>query len=333
MAAELTIKYAVDSIEGNSLSTIVTSPESSHGWVEYCNQHGQLFYADAVSEDLYKQFHQQAIDTIINYAMSEDKKNLGFINHLSNILINDDFVMPMFGVVPKGSTEPKITTGISRMIASMINGRTARELKTIVFVPKGQTITQLENVKPLTSTANFEKIYGLADVDYEISMSDSPAGDMSQFQFTRSVLKYSIYDKKDQALPHTLTGANVLNFWSKHFKKEKMHLNIRCTPEVEKLIQPSKIFSWDVTQEKDDEWQWSYGKILGAYRKTEVPLGWEESRLHLWLYDVTESVNLELLIPWMTGQYTCCHTKNKKALFFDTSNDVTSMQVVGDWCK
>jgi hypothetical protein len=331
MAAELTIKYVVDSIEGNSLSTTITGPE--HGWVEYCNNRGQLFYADAVSEDLYKQFHQQAIDIIIKYALSEDKKNLGFINHLSNILINDDFVMPMLGVVPPESSQPKITTGISRMIASIMNGRTAREFKTVAFALKGQTVTQLENVKPLTSTANFEKIYNLADIDYEISMSDLPAGDMSEFQFNRSVLKYSIYDKKDQALPHTLVGTNILNFWARHIKKDKVHLNIRCTPEVEKLLQPSKIFTWDVVNEKTEEWQWSYGKILGAYRKTEVPLAYNESQLHLWLYDATEPVYLDLLFPWVTGQYTCNHTKNKKALFFDTSTDVTSMRVVGDWVK
>ena len=331
MAAELTIKYVVDSIEGNSLSTTITGPD--HGWVEYCNQRGQLFYADAVSTDLYKKYHQQAIDIITKHAIEENKKNLGFINHLSNILINDEFVLPMFGTVPSGESEPNITAGISRMIASMMNGRTARELNTVIFAPKGQTVPQLENVKPLTSTANFEKIYNLADIDYEISMSDSPAGDMSKFQFDRSVLKYSIYDKKDQALPHTQAGANVLNFWGKHLKRNKIHLNVRCTPEVEKLIQPSKFFTWDVVHEKTEEWQWSYGKILGAYRKTENPLGFDESQIHLWLYDVTEPVYLELLFPWMTGQYTCCHTKNKKALFFDTSSDVTSMQLVGDWVK
>lgn len=331
MAAELIIKYVVDSIEGNSLSTTVTGPD--HGWVEYCNQRGQLFYADAVSADLYKKYHQQAIDVITQHAIEENKKNLGFINHLSNILINDEFVLPMFGTVPSGESEPNITAGISRMIASMMNGRTARELNTVIFAPKGQTVPQLENVKPLTSTANFEKIYNLADIDYEISMSDSPAGDMSEFQFNRSVLKYSIYDKKDQALPHTQAGANILNFWGKHLKRDKIRLNIRCTPEVEKLIQPSKFFTWDVVHEKAEEWQWSYGKILGAYRKTETPLGYDESQLHLWLYDATEPVYLELLFPWITGQYTCCHTKNKKALFFDTSSDVTSMQLVGDWVK
>ena len=254
------------------------------------------------------------------------------MNHLSNILINDEFILPMFGVV-SAESGLNVTTGLTRMIASIMNGRTRRELKTVAFVPKGQNVTQLENFKPLTSTANFEKIYDLQDIDYEISMTDSPAGDMSEFQFSRSVLKYSIYDKKDQALPHTQTGSNISNFWGKHIKKDKIHLNIRCTPEVEKFLQPSKIFTWDVVHEKAEEWQWSYGKILGAYRKTEEPVSWDESRIHLWLYDVTEPVYLELLLPWVTGQYTCCHTKNKKALFFDTSNDVTSMHITGDWCK
>jgi len=331
MAAELTIKYVVDSIEGNSLSTSIIGPES--GWVEYCNQRGQLFYADAVSEDFYKKCHQQVIDIITEHAIEGNKKNLGFINHLSNILINDEFLFPMFGVVSANYPELKITTGLTRLVASIMNGRTARELKTVAFAPKGQTVAQLQNVKPLTSTANFEKIYNLADIDYEISMSDAVAEDMSEFQFDRSVLKYSIYDKKDQALPHTQLGANIVTFWGRHVRKDKIPINIRCTPEVEKLIQPSVIFDYNVIHEKAEEWQWSYGKILGTYRKTEAPLGHDESQIHLWLYDATEPVYLELLFPWITGQYTCCHTKNKKALFFDTSTDVTSMQVIGDWCK
>lgn len=329
MAAELKIKYVVDSIEGNSLSTTIIG--ENNGWVEYCNQRGQLMYADAVSEDFYKKCRQQVIDTIVKHALASDKKQLGFINHLSTILLNDDFVLPMFGVVAPGSDQLQITAGLTRLIANTVNGHTARELKTVVFVPTGQNTSQLQNAKPLTSTVNFEKIYNLADIDYEISMSDNAKGDMKDFRFDRSVLKYSIYDKKDQALPHTQLGANIVNFWDKHIKKDKISLNVRCTAEVEKLIQPSKIFDYTVIHEKHDDWQWSYGKILGAYRKTEVPSAWDESKIHLWLYDVTEPVNLELLLPWMTGQYTCCHTKNKKALFFDTSSDVTSMQIVGDW--
>lgn len=331
MAAELKIKFVVDSIDGNSLNTSITG--SGSGWVEYCNQRGQLFYADAVSDEFYKKCYQQAIDIIIKNKLEYNKKNTGFINHLSNILINDEFVFPMFGVIAVGDAEIKITTGLTRLVANIINGRTARELKTVIFVPHGQSITQLENARPLTSTADFEKIYNLTDIDYEISMLDAVAGDMSQFQFDRSVLRHSIYDKKDQALPHTQLGTDTLNFWNKHTEKGKIHLNIRCTPEVEKLLQPSEIFTWDVVHENAQEWQWSYGKILGSYRKSEVPLAFDQSQLNLWLYDVTEPVYIELLIPWMTGHYTCCHTKNKKALFFDTSGEVTSIQIIGDWAK
>lgn len=330
MAAELEIKYTTDSVEGKSLSTTITGDAS--GWVEYCNQREQLFFGDVVSQDFYKKCHANAIDSISKYIDEDNRKNLGFVHHLSNVLINDEFIMPMFGVIESESDHPRITAGVSRLIASMMNGRTERELKTVVIAPKGPAPKHLENAKPLTSTANFEKIYNLADIDYEISMSNSAAGDTNKFQIDRSVLKHSIYDKKDQALPHTLIGTNISSFWAKHRQKQyKIHLNIRCTPEAEKLIQPSKLFTWDVVHEKADEWQWSYGKILGAYRKTEDPYG--ATQINLWLYDVTEPVHLELLLPWITGQYTCCHTKNKKALFFDTSTDVTSMQVIGDWVK
>ena len=72
MAAELTTKYVVDSIDGNSLITTVTGPD--HGWVEYCNNRGQLVYADAVSEEFYKKCHQQVIDIITKHAIEDNKK-------------------------------------------------------------------------------------------------------------------------------------------------------------------------------------------------------------------------------------------------------------------
>jgi hypothetical protein len=330
MAVELTIKYLADSLEGSSLSRTLSGPD--HGWVEYCNRRGQLFYADAVSDEFYQKCHQQAIDIIAKHVTQDDRKNIGFINHLSNILVNDEFILPMFGVMSSNSDQLKITTGMSRLIASMVNGRTAQELKTVVFVPHGQKPVQLKKAKPLTSTREFEKIYNLKDIDYEILMTDSLAEDMSEFCFKRSVLKHSIYDKSDQAMPHTVVGDTVLKFWSKHVRKDKIHLNIRCTPEVEKLIQPSQLFSWDVVHENASEWSWSYGRILGAYRKSDS-VEVDPIYANLWLYDVTEPVHLELLLPWMTGYYTCCHSKNKKALFFDTANDVTSMQIISDWVK
>lgn len=330
MAEELNIKYVVDSIEGNSLSTTITGEDS--GWVEYCNRQGQLIYSSEFSKEFFQKCRQQAIDTIVENLSDTNKKHLGFIHHLSTVLLDDDFVLPVFGIIGDNN-ELEITTGLTRIIARMVNGCATQEFPTIAFVPNGHIVPELENVEPLTSTKDFVKIYNLDDIDYEINMTDGIQGDGSQLRFTRSVLKYSIYDKKDQALPHTQLGSNIINFWNTHTKKEKILINIRCTAEVEQLIQPSKIFNWNVIHEEPETWQWSYGKILAAYRKTDTPASWELPSIHLWLYNVTEPVNLELLLPWITGQYTACHTKNKKALFFDTSRDVTSLQIIGDWVK
>lgn len=327
--SELKITYTVDSIEGTSLSTTFTG--KGKGWVEFCNKQGQLFFADAVSKEFYKQCHQRVIENIVQCIQTADRKGMGFIHHLSTVLLNDEFVFPMFAVIQNKKLE--ITAGSTRLIASVLNGRSNHELKTVVFAGKGQTVLHVENVSTLDSTDNFEKIFNLKDIDYEIVMYDHPNGDMSEFRFDRSVLKHSIYDKKDQALPHTNLGSNIFGFWAQHLKSDKLLLNIRCTPAVEKLIQPSEIFDYNIIHENDDEWHWSYGRILGAYRKTEAPMAYNQSQIHLWLYDVTKPVYLELLIPWVTGQYTCCHTKNKKALFFDTSTEVTSMHIIGNWVQ
>ena len=327
--ANLSIKYVVDSIEGNALSTTINAENS--GWVEYCNQHGTLFWG-TVTQDWLQSNKTAVLSNITQYALISDKKNLGFINHLANTALNDNFVMPFFGVADSAGNV-KLTCGHTRLAASFLNSRESSELKIIVFVFKGGSAPKIQNAKPLLTTAEFEQIFDLQDIDYEISMSDCAEGNGTELEFTRAVLKYSIYDRKDQTLPHVTIGHTVTSFWDRHVKNEKIQLNVRCTAEAAKLIQPNELFKTYITVESDNEWQWSFGKILGAYRKNESPNLHDKIQINLWLYDVTEPVNLELLLPWMGGQFNACHSKNKKALFFDTSTDPTSIAIVGDWCQ
>ena len=325
--ANLSIKYVVDSVEGNALSTTIDTENS--GWVEYCNRHGKLFWG-TVTQDWVQSNKITILSTIKQYILASDKKNLGFINHLANTASNDNFVMPFFAVTDSAGNV-KLTCGHARLAASFLNGFQANELKIVVFVFDGGTAPKIQHAKPLLTTAEFEQIFDLKDIDYEISMSDCAEGDGTALEFIRAVLKYSIYDKKDQALPHTATVHGLTAFWDRHVKNEQIHINVRCTAEVAKLIQPSELFKTHVIVEPESEWQWSFGKILGAYRKTEGPN--EKIQINLWLYDVTEPVNLELLLPWMNGQFSACHSKNKKALCFDTSTDPTSIAIIGDWCQ
>ena len=74
--ANLSIKYVVDSIEGNALSTTINAENS--GWVEYCNQHGTLFWG-TVTQDWLQLNKSTVLSNITQYALASDKKNLGFI--------------------------------------------------------------------------------------------------------------------------------------------------------------------------------------------------------------------------------------------------------------
>lgn len=328
--SDLIIKYESDSLEGNSLGTILRTEDT--GWVEYCNRQGQLYHATGLSQDLYNIWHADAVNTIASNFENIIKKNVGFLNHLAQVAINEPFMLPLFGIVDPASEYPDLNVGKTRFAAGIMNGYQADDYQMIMFVKEGQQVKNLKNLKELNTTDDFVKLFKMRNVDYEISMTDSAAGDKSAFRFDRSVLRHSIYDKNDQALPHTATGANTINFWSRNISREKIAINVRCTKEVEKLIKPTKIFDARVVHEDPTEWEWSYGRILGAYRESEEPTSHFDTTFNLWLYDVTEPVHLELLIPWANGQHTSFHTKNKKAIFFDTER-VTSMQVIGDWVK
>jgi hypothetical protein len=80
--------------------------------------------------------------------------------------------------------------------------------------------------------------------------------------------------------------------------------------------------------EKPGEWEWNYARLVGAYRKNDSPI--KKTDLYLWLFDIEDPVNLELLLPWVQNDYTCFYSQNKKSVLFDTT-DVTSMDIIGNW--
>jgi hypothetical protein len=64
--ADLSIKYVVDSIEGNALSTTVN--EKNYGWVEHCNQYGTLYWG-TVTQDWLQSNKITVLSTITQYAL------------------------------------------------------------------------------------------------------------------------------------------------------------------------------------------------------------------------------------------------------------------------
>lgn len=315
---QLIAEYVTDN---NNSTFTVTQPNT--GWVEYMNQMGFLYLSDSVPV----QVHTTLVQTVVKNIQAEFpvwSKNLGIINQLANEKLNQDFVLPVFVDLDNAC----VTCGSSRMFANAISGGDLSALKTVFFTRHKRTDIANINVpiKQLTSTAEFEKIFDLGGVDYKISI----AVDNNHPTVTRSVLSYGIYDIRDHLAPHAQITYNCQTFWEKfQNNQEQIEIHISCTAEVRELVQPSPWFKCHFLDQDPAEWGFAFGKIAGAYKgKAGRPI----RELNLWLYDVTEPVQLELLIPWASIAYSCFYSKNKKSVLFETSH-TTSMQIIGDWVK
>jgi hypothetical protein len=118
------VTYQTDSLIGNS----ITFNDLDRGWIEYCNPYCSVFQSDGISQLLYQQFNQHACDLIAKYLFAQDKKHIGFISHLCQVLLHDEFILPIFGKISKNN-QFEITAGTSRMIARITNGKSANEFK------------------------------------------------------------------------------------------------------------------------------------------------------------------------------------------------------------
>jgi hypothetical protein len=73
------------------------------------------------------------------------------------------------------------------------------------------------------------------------------------------------------------------------------------------------------------EWQFSYGMILSAFDSN--------AQLQLWLYDVTESVHIELMMPWMVEGKNFYKTQNSKAVIIINDGRADSCELIGNWLQ
>jgi len=315
------ISYRSDSQEGKTLSTEVDGAQ--FGWVEYCLTLGDLYVCRHLDHDLNLRWRNQTIQAIKQAYMNTDYKHLGFVQHLCQTRQHEEFLLPLFATL-NSAGELELGAGATRFAALACSGLALGSL--VLLVPKGHSMPLLHSCQRISSTQEFDAMFHLTNLDYEISLEER---EQSLPKFCRSVIRHTIYDKQDQALPHINAGVTVHNFWQKNIKNYgKISLEVHCTEDVAKLIQPSELFHCNVVTEKTGEWEWNYGRLVGAYRKSDSPV--KRTDLYLWLFDVKDPVNLELLMPWVDNNFTCFYSNNKKSVLFDTTN-VTTMQIIGDW--
>lgn len=308
-----TLKYVTDKERGPTLFSEMKNPQ----WVELIKNYTNVYFYPSMPEQSYSRCKEQAL-THWHYGYDD----LGFVRCLSLDRRQDTFVMPLFASQTDGIIN--LTCGYSRFVANLVNGVEANEIPLIVLSTTPPTKSGWQEIN---TTQQFTELFNLSDVDHEISI------DMTDNfpTVTRSVIRHSVYDYDNQAIQHASMNDSVKRFWNRFDKKKTIDITIYCTEETRSLIQDAPWFNITYLIQKPEEWQFSFGKILGAY-KSDHGKALKAGELSLWLYDITEPVYLQLLFPWATDDVATYYSDNKKSVLIDTSHK-TSTAIIGNWVK
>jgi hypothetical protein len=142
-----------------------------------------------------------------------------------------------------------------------------------------------------------------------------------------------MYDTADQLQFFRSADQECKNFWQK-FQQEngKFKIQIHGTPETKQYIGQSNLFEIEYIERNSSEWEFSYGMMLGEFNKQSWIKDYTP-KLQLWLYDVTEPVVIELMIPWMSSSYNFYATQNQKAVIIDNFNHAGGIHSIGNWVQ
>lgn len=315
------LEFRTDQVEGS----LISIHHRDIGWVEYFKKYGSIWIADTPILKLHQNWVQDSLTHIVQQ-YTEKSDVIGLIQHLARIRLDQPFIMPLF-VKVNSSDNLTITAGNCRRDAYTLNGSPAKDIPAILYSSTDTPPQGFSNIRKLETTKDFEDAFNLKDIDYKLGVAMS---DNNDYVVVSSVVRHTIFDKRSIETSHVQAATNCLTFWKRFTNEDtnKIEIEIHCTEQVRALVQPSPLFDVTFMHEPADEWVWSYGKLLGSYRKTDDDT--RPSTLYLWLFDVIEPVHLELLLPWADNTYSSFYSRNEKSVMFETSH-ATSLHLIGNW--
>jgi hypothetical protein len=320
---EYTVEYQTDSCKGPSLTQI----SQTQGWVEYLNSKGRVYYLPELDSKTY-QSRQQILINRLQDCVNSDDGYIGWVSHLAQQRVAADFVMPIFGVIDLSQESTIVQCGNSRLDACIMCGIPFDKIHMIAFSKSCDLVPP--PAKVIHSTQQFNDLFGLAQIDYRIVFKETTTSDIV---FLNSILRYTMYDTADQLQFFRSADQECKNFWQK-FQQEngKFKIQIHGTPETKQYIGQSNLFEIEYIERNSSDWEFSYGMMLGEFNKQSQIKDYTP-RLQLWLYDVTEPVVIELMIPWMSSLYNFYKTQNEKAVIIDNFNHASGICSIGNWVQ
>lgn len=287
------------------------------GWVEYLSDF-DIRWATGISPELYEKWAKHCRTHIERYYHTKSTDSFGLIENLSKIRREHDFTLPIFAYVD--NNQQLITCGFTRFLANVINGIDPKDLKLFVQTPKTYKSKNFTKAELVTTTTDAEEISGISDVEHIIELSSEAVP-----KITSSVLRNTVYE---HGKAHETTFANrgnyALEFWEKFIKNKLINIQIKCTEQSKKLIHWNPTI-WNVEFEIVPEHSFIFGDILAEFRNTT-------SILHLYVYDITQPLYIDYMLPLTHRHHCWFYTQNKKVHLFNTTNGPSSATwAVVDW--
>jgi len=298
-------------------------PSPNQGWVEILKDHLiNVYHYPSMPMPIFAKclpkvlgdWHTTDNQDVVAY-LEKVEINIGLKHTLAQVCLNEKkFIMPLY------ASQDTITCGTNRFFAFLANGIEAKDIPIVLL---SKNTPQYDGWEKITSTQHFVELFNLSDLDHEIGIymdRDIP-------EVGHSLIRHSIYEA-----PSTLKKSvpAISSFWKK-FQSEtgkQICVTISCTEHTKSLIKPCAWFDVSYVIKQPEEWQFSFGIILGSFKDaSESP-----KTLHLYLFDIIEPVELIWLFVWATNDYGTFISKNHKSVLLDIHNK-SSFEIIGNWVK
>jgi hypothetical protein len=121
-----------------------------------------------------------------------------------------------------------------------------------------------------------------------------------------------------------------MDFYREFMQEQRIAMEIHCTTDVKHFIPTSdETFDVTVVYEPVESWQFSYSKFAGAYQLDKSN---SQQRIKIWVFNITEPLQLETLMNHTSRRYSSFITENQKIVIFET-NRITSTHQIENFVK
>lgn len=278
------------------------------GWVEFLTQVMDLdiFWIEGISEQTFSQIKNVALGHCARYFHSQDFVSLGLLKNLVDHKKENNFDLPLFARLSEGSIQ--VTCGLSRLFALAACQTKAKDIKFFLQTTKKSKFNNVINQQVVSTTKQAEQLSGIEKINHILTLDPAPP-----HYVLSSVIRESIYNKNtEEQYIFADQGRSTMDFWSKFISDGRINIDIHCNESELPLIRFNSNI-WRVNYHVKDMGIFLYADILDKFHRQE------DDKLHLNVYNITEPLEFEYMLPLVNKNNSWYHTQNKKVHLYETT--------------